>query len=217
MTDRSLRIVVGHRGARCLSGAHRSPVAAAYAAFMSDSKPFSRTTADVVLTALRRTRQVRGFTEELVSDNDLQTILEVARWSAGSRNRQPWTFIVVRERGDLQRLAELAPNAKHVERRLRTTSDDILTAIAGGFRLTHRPGRGVADVRRRSASVATGTLPFSVGGASGSKQAAGKQCRLVSLQPRSPLPEAQSRHHRPIQSGPSRPRRFLSAWSFGAG
>ena len=81
---------------------------------MSDSKPFDLTTADVVLTALRKTRQVRGFTEELVSDNDLQTILEVARWSGSSMNRQPWTFIVVRERGDLQRLAELAPNANHV-------------------------------------------------------------------------------------------------------
>ena len=81
---------------------------------MSDSKPFDRTTADVVLTALRRTRQVRQFTDELVSDNDLQAILEVARWSGSSMNRQPWTFIVVRERGDLQRLAELAPNAKHV-------------------------------------------------------------------------------------------------------
>ena len=81
---------------------------------MSDSRPFDRTTADVVLTALRRTRQVRGFTEELVSDNDLQTILDVARWSGSSMNRQPWTFIVVRERGALERLAELAPNAKHV-------------------------------------------------------------------------------------------------------
>jgi nitroreductase len=81
---------------------------------MSDSKPFDRTTADVVLTALRQTRQVRQFTDEVVSDNDLQTILDVARWSGSSMNRQPWTFIVVRERGDLQRLAELAPNAKHV-------------------------------------------------------------------------------------------------------
>ena len=108
------RIVVGHRGARCLSGAHRPPVAAAYPAVMSDSRPFDRTTADVVLTALRRTRQVRQFTDELVSDNDVQTILDIARWSGSSMNRQPWTFIVVRERGDLKRLAELAPNAKHV-------------------------------------------------------------------------------------------------------
>src|ERR1035437_183467 len=88
--------------------------AAAYTAFMSDSKPFDRTTADVVLTALRRTRQVRQFTAELVSDNDLQAILEVARWSGSSTNRQPWTFIVVRERADRARVAELAPYANHV-------------------------------------------------------------------------------------------------------
>jgi len=81
---------------------------------MSDSKLFDRTTADVVLTALRRTRQVRQFTDERVSDNDLHPILDVARWSGSSMNRQPWTFIVVRERGALERLAELAPNAKHV-------------------------------------------------------------------------------------------------------
>jgi nitroreductase len=81
---------------------------------MSDSKPFDRTTADVILAALRRTRQVRQFTDELVSDDDLQAILDVARWSGSSINRQPWTFIVVRERNDLQRLAELAPSAKHV-------------------------------------------------------------------------------------------------------
>jgi nitroreductase len=81
---------------------------------MSGLKPFDRTTANVVLTELRRTRQVRQFTAELVADSDLQTILEVARWSGSSMNRQPWTFMVVRERGDLQRLADLAPNAKHV-------------------------------------------------------------------------------------------------------
>ena len=70
--------------------------------------------ADVVLRALCRTRQVRKFTDEPVSDTDLQAILEVARWSGSSINRQPWSFIVVRERGDLQHLAELAPNAKHI-------------------------------------------------------------------------------------------------------
>jgi nitroreductase len=85
-----------------------------YPVLMSAVKPFDRTTAKTVLTELRRTRQVRQFSAELVSNSDLQAILEVARWSGSSMNRQPWTFIVVRERGDLQRLAELAPNAKHV-------------------------------------------------------------------------------------------------------
>jgi len=80
---------------------------------MSETKPADRTTADLVVAALRRTRQVRQFTDEPVSEHDLRAILEVARWSGSSMNRQPWTFIVVRERGDRQRLAELAPNAKH--------------------------------------------------------------------------------------------------------
>ena len=81
---------------------------------MSDSKALDRGSADAVLNALRRTRQVREFTNESVSEADLQAILEQARWSGSAKNRQPWTFIVVRDRDDLRRLAELAPNAKHV-------------------------------------------------------------------------------------------------------
>jgi nitroreductase len=81
---------------------------------MSDPNGATRATAGPILRALRRTRQVRQFTNEPVTETDLSAILEVARWSGSSMNRQPWTFIVVRERGDLQRLAELAPSAKHV-------------------------------------------------------------------------------------------------------
>jgi hypothetical protein len=81
---------------------------------MSDSKPFDRTTTDVVLTVLRRTRQVRQFTDEPVTETDLSAILDVARWFGSSMNRQPWTFIVIRDRADRERLAELAPNAKHI-------------------------------------------------------------------------------------------------------
>jgi nitroreductase len=105
------RLVPGLNGRYSPAGHHG---AAAYTAAMSDSKPSDQVMADVVLTALRRTRQIRQFTDEPVSEDDLQAILEVARWSGSSMNRQPWTFIVVRDGGDLRRLAELAPNAKHV-------------------------------------------------------------------------------------------------------
>ena len=63
---------------------------------MSDPNGATRATAGPILRALLRTRQVRQFTDELVSDDDLQAILDVARWSGSSMNRQPWTFIVVR-------------------------------------------------------------------------------------------------------------------------
>jgi nitroreductase len=63
---------------------------------VSDSKAIARAAADQVLRALRRTRQVRRFTHEPVAEEDLRAILEVARWTGSSINRQPWTFIIIR-------------------------------------------------------------------------------------------------------------------------
>ena len=56
----------------------------AYTAMMSDPNAATRATADPVLRALRRTRQVRQFTDEPVTETDLNAILEVARWSGSS-------------------------------------------------------------------------------------------------------------------------------------
>jgi nitroreductase len=63
---------------------------------------------------LRRTRQVRWFTDAPVDETDLKEILEVARWTGSSTNRQPWTFIIVRDKADLERLGGLTHWARHV-------------------------------------------------------------------------------------------------------
>src|SRR2546423_12398988 len=78
----------------------------------STSKPEA---AEAVLRALRRTRQVREFRPDAVPDDLLDQLLEVARWSGSASNRQPWTFIVIRDRTHLDQLAELAPNARHLK------------------------------------------------------------------------------------------------------
>lgn len=70
--------------------------------------------AETVLRALRRTRQVRQFRADPVPEDLLRKLLDVARWSGSSMNRQPWTFLVIRDRDRLARLAELAPNARHI-------------------------------------------------------------------------------------------------------
>ncbi len=51
-------------------------------------------------------RTVRRFLPQQVSDGDLTRILEAARWTGSSKNRQSWSFVVVREREQLDRLAE---------------------------------------------------------------------------------------------------------------
>jgi nitroreductase len=71
---------------------------------------------DIVLRALRRTRQVRRFTDEPVAEADLQAILEVARWTGSSENRQRWLFIVIRDAAVRRRIGELSRYARHVGR-----------------------------------------------------------------------------------------------------
>ena len=39
----------------------------------------------------------RAFSDRLVSDADLKTILEAGRWAASSFNEQPWRFMVARK------------------------------------------------------------------------------------------------------------------------
>lgn len=74
---------------------------------MDDSK-------DIVLRALRRTRQIRRFTDEPVAEADLQAILEVCRWTGSSMNTQPWQFIVIRDAAVRRRIAEISKYARHV-------------------------------------------------------------------------------------------------------
>jgi len=81
---------------------------------MSDPGAVASASPDLVLRALRRTRQIRQFTDEPVMESDLSAILNVARWTGSSMNLQPWMFIVIRDRADRERLAELAPYARHV-------------------------------------------------------------------------------------------------------
>jgi nitroreductase len=55
---------------------------------------------------LLRTRQTREFTDEPVSEADLTTLADVARWSGSSANTQPWRFIVIREVATLRGIAD---------------------------------------------------------------------------------------------------------------
>lgn len=62
------------------------------------------------LEAVRTVRQVRQYEPGEVSEEDLNQILEIARWSGSSRNTQPWRFVVVRDKDTLKRLSDLRPN-----------------------------------------------------------------------------------------------------------
>jgi nitroreductase len=69
---------------------------------------------DDPVSFLKSLRTVRYFEPEPVGEEALDDILEVARWSGSARNRQPWEFLVVRDRGTLERLAVLEGYAHHL-------------------------------------------------------------------------------------------------------
>lgn len=67
------------------------------------------------LDVLRGLRAVRQLRPDPLPDDVLRNILEVARWSGSAGNRQPWEFVVVRDRQMLRRLAAIdGANAGHL-------------------------------------------------------------------------------------------------------
>ena len=57
-------------------------------------------------------RSVRAYTNEPVTDQQVQTLLQAAMAAPSAGNRKPWHFIVVRDRGVLAALAKAHPYAK---------------------------------------------------------------------------------------------------------
>ncbi len=50
-------------------------------------------------------RAIRSFRDEELADDDLAAILEAARWTGSSKNRQSWSFVVVTGDDELGALA----------------------------------------------------------------------------------------------------------------
>ena len=69
---------------------------------------------DRLVAFLKSLRTARFFEPQPVPQKALDDVLEVARFSGSARNRQPWEFMVVRDRRTLGRLAALEGYAQHL-------------------------------------------------------------------------------------------------------
>jgi nitroreductase len=73
-------------------------------------------------------RAIRDFKSEPLSDEDLAAILEAARWTGSSKNRQDWSFVVVT--GD--RLQGLAEHGDFTDPIRRSAATIVLVKEEGG-------------------------------------------------------------------------------------
>src|ERR1044071_6765866 len=59
-----------------------------------------------IVRPLLRVRQFRQFLPEPPTDEQLDALAEVARWTGSGKNTQPWRFIIVRDREVLAKIHE---------------------------------------------------------------------------------------------------------------
>jgi len=64
--------------------------------------------------AITARRNVREYDDRPIADQDLDRILEAGRRAPSSRNWQPWDFVVVTDRQQLQELSKVWQFARHV-------------------------------------------------------------------------------------------------------
>ncbi len=59
------------------------------------------------LKAIRNRRSIRKYKSNDVSEQDLFTILEAGRWAPSASNKQPWHFIIIRDKEMRKKLSDI--------------------------------------------------------------------------------------------------------------
>jgi nitroreductase len=60
-----------------------------------------------ITETMKKVRQARQYAPDTVPDDIVDELLQVARWTGSSRNTQPWHFVVVNEKDQLQKISQL--------------------------------------------------------------------------------------------------------------
>jgi nitroreductase len=64
--------------------------------------------------AIRARRNVRTYQDRLIPAEDVDRILEAGRRAPSASNRQPWDFVLVTDRSQLQQLTTVWVGARHL-------------------------------------------------------------------------------------------------------
>jgi nitroreductase len=64
--------------------------------------------------AIRARRNVRAYTDQPITREDLDRILEAGRRAPSASNRQRWEFIAVTDKAQLEALGEVWQGARHI-------------------------------------------------------------------------------------------------------
>ena len=70
------------------------------------NKRQSGSIADVVITNIMTRTSIRSYTAEPITDSQIETLLKAGMAAPSALNKQPWKFVVVRNRAKLKEIAD---------------------------------------------------------------------------------------------------------------
>lgn len=65
-----------------------------------------------LLEVIRARRSTRRFKPDAVPEEDLNAVLEAARWAPSGDNQQPWKFIIIKDQKVMEQIVEAIPYKK---------------------------------------------------------------------------------------------------------
>ncbi len=62
---------------------------------------------EILLDFIKERRSIRAFQDKQIPEKEIEMILEAGRWAPSASNRQPWNFILIKNRDILKKLARV--------------------------------------------------------------------------------------------------------------
>lgn len=108
--------------------------------------------------AITSRRNVRQYADRPVAEDVLDQILEAGRRAPSSRNWQPWDFVVVTDRAQLEELAKVWQGAGHV-----ATSAATIALVAQAFDDRHQRETARYDLGQATMAMMIAAADHGVG------------------------------------------------------
>ncbi len=67
-----------------------------------------------LLNFLKERRSIRSFQNKTISDKEINMILEAGQWTPSASNRQPWQFLIIKNKKIIEDLSKIARYGKFI-------------------------------------------------------------------------------------------------------
>ncbi len=91
------------------------------------------------MNAILRRRSIRKYTQDAISDDSIQKLLEAGMSAPSAGNQRPWHFVVIKEKETLVQLADASPYSKM------TKDAPLAILVCGDLDREQRKGYWVQD------------------------------------------------------------------------